>query len=96
MESRIDEKYRLMVLQYCLENAVEKTMVNGQLKWVFACPFCGPQGQTEGKKKQRKGGIALEYHSALMGVPLRQGRQCAVLRGEEFCQLPQSVEPRTG
>ena len=62
MESRIDEKYRSMVLQYYLENAVEKNMVNGQPKWVFACPFCGPLGRTEGKRKHRKG--ALLWNSA--------------------------------
>ena len=62
MESRIDEKYRLLVLQYYLENAIEKTMVNGQPKLVFTCPFCGPLGRTEGKKKQRKG--ALLWNSA--------------------------------
>jgi len=57
MESVIDEQYRLLLLEHYLEDSQEKTGLHAQGKWVFVCPFCGPLGRTEGKKKHRKGSL---------------------------------------
>lgn len=57
MESVIDERYRLMLLDHYLADCQEKIGLYGQSKWVFVCPFCGPLGCTDGKKKHRKGSL---------------------------------------
>ena len=57
MESPIDERYRLMLLEHYLENAQEVMGLGGNTKWRFVCPFCGPLGRTEGKKKHRKAAL---------------------------------------
>jgi len=57
MESPIDEKYRLLLLEHYLDNAQEVTGPGGSSKWQFVCPFCGPLGRTEGKKKHRKAAL---------------------------------------
>ena len=96
MESRIDEKYRLMVLQYCLENAVKKTVVNGQSKWVFTCPFCGPLGRTEGKKKQCKGALLLNstQHSWVFYCAKKGCVEC--MNGKTFSKLISALNPVLG
>ena len=96
MESWIDKKYRLLVLQYCLENAVEKTMVNGQPKWVFACPFCGPLGRTEGKKKQRKGALLWNdtQHSWVFHCAKGGSVQCC--GGKSFANFLSLLNPQLG
>ena len=50
MESQIDERYRLKLLEYYLDNVKEMMLYGGAGKWVFVCPFCGSLGRTEGKK----------------------------------------------
>jgi hypothetical protein len=57
MESVIDETYRLLLLDHYLADCQEKIGLYGQSKWVFVCPFCGPLGRTEGKKRHRKGSL---------------------------------------
>ena len=57
MESPIDERYRLLLLEHYLENAQQVMGPGGRPKWQFVCPFCGPLGRTEGKKKHRKAAL---------------------------------------
>ena len=57
MESPIDEKYRFLLLEHYLENAQEVPGPGGNSKWQFVCPFCGPLGRTEAKKKHRKAAL---------------------------------------
>jgi hypothetical protein len=57
MESPIDEKYRLLLLEHYLENAQEAPFYGVARKWQFVCPFCGPLGRTEGKKTHRKAAL---------------------------------------
>ena len=57
MESPIDERYRLKLLEYYLDNAKEGVLSNGAKKWEFICPFCGPLGRTEGKRRHLKGSL---------------------------------------
>jgi hypothetical protein len=56
MESLIDQRYRLKLLEYYLEDAREVKYGIGS-KWVFRCPFCAPLGRTEGRKQHRKGSL---------------------------------------
>ena len=57
MESQIDERYRLLLLQHYLEDTRESKNYDGKTKFQFICPFCGPLGRTEGKKKHRKAAL---------------------------------------
>lgn len=57
MESVIDERYRLMLLEHYLEDWQGKTGLHTQGKWNFICPFCGPMGRTDSKKRHRKGSL---------------------------------------
>ena len=57
MESPIDEKYRLLLLEHYLEDAQHIPFYNGYPKWRFRCPFCGSISSKEYKKKERKGSL---------------------------------------
>jgi len=57
MESLTDQRYRSLLLEHYLENAHEVTGPGGNTKWQFVCPFCGPLGRTEGKKRHRKAAL---------------------------------------
>jgi hypothetical protein len=57
MESLIDQRYRLLLLEHYLDSAKEVLGPGGHMKWQFICPFCGPYGRTEGKKRQRKAAL---------------------------------------
>jgi hypothetical protein len=57
MESPIDKRYRLLLLEHYLTSAKEGILKSGAKKWVFVCPFCGPLGRTEGRKKHLKGSL---------------------------------------
>ena len=87
MESRIDQKYRLMVLGYYLENAAEKSTASGHSKWIFTCPFCGPLGRTEGRKKHRKGALLWNstQHSWVFHCAKGGSVQCAA--GKSFANF---------
>jgi len=54
MESLIDERYRMLLLEHYFENTLESRHYDGFPKWQFACPFCSFTGKTEVKKKHRK------------------------------------------
>ena len=98
MESVIDKRYRLIVLGVYLENVEEKVVAAGQSKWVFTCPFCGPLGRTEGKKKHRKAALLWNrdqnswvFHCVKGGhAQCRSGKslgtliRCAVVQGLNF------------
>jgi hypothetical protein len=57
MESLIDERYRLKLLEYYLENPKQAMGPGGFSKWVFCCPFCGPLGRSESKRRERKAAL---------------------------------------
>ena len=59
MESPIDERYRLLLLEHYLDNAVEAPFYGVIKKWVlvFVCPFCGSLGTSTSKKKHRKAAL---------------------------------------
>ena len=54
MESGLDERYRLLLVDHYLASAKEGDLENGD-KWVLVFPFCGPLERTEGRKKHLKG-----------------------------------------
>ena len=79
MESVIDERYRLLLLEYYLEESRENSGLHGQSKWVFVCPFCGPLGRTEGKRKHRKGSLLwnAQQHSWVFSCAKKGSVECS-------------------
>ena len=61
MESPIDERYRLLLLDHYLDNAKQAPLYGMTQRWQFVCPFCGYKASTASKKKHRK--AALLWHS---------------------------------
>jgi hypothetical protein len=52
MESMVDERYRLIILQHQVEGAEYK---KSDHKWIFCCPFCSPFVRTKAKAREKKG-----------------------------------------
>jgi hypothetical protein len=52
MESVIDERYRLLLLEHQVEGSEQRIKDN---KWVFCCPLCSPFAKTKAKSKEKKG-----------------------------------------
>jgi len=57
MESLIDERYRLLLLEHYFENTLESRHYDGHSKWQITCPFCSHTGKTDAKKKHRKAAL---------------------------------------
>lgn len=96
MESPIDEKYRLLLLEHCLENAQEVMGPGGSSKWQFVCPFCGPLGRTEGKKRHRKAALLWKPRST-PGSSIAPGRGVwSVWGGKTFGNLISALNPALG
>jgi len=96
MESPIDEKYRLLLLEHYLENAQELTGPGGDSKWQFVCPFCGPLGRTEGKKRHRKAALLWNamQHSWVFYCVNKGRLECMV--GKTFSNLISALNPALG
>jgi len=96
MESPIDEKYRLLLLEHYLENAQEVMGSGGNNKWQFVCPFCGPLGRTEGKKKHRKAALLwnAKQHSWVFCCSKKGGVEC--MGGKTFSNLISALNPALG
>lgn len=96
MESPIDERYRLRLLDYYLDDAKEGILRNGSKKWVFICPFCGPLGRTEGKKKHQKGSLLWDsnQHSWVFNCKMRGNAQC--MNNKNFGNLISALNPALG
>lgn len=96
MESPIDERYRLRLFEYYLDNAKEGILRNGSKKWMFICPFCGPLGSTEGKKKHLKGSLLwnIEQHSWIFACAKKGSVQC--MNHKNFGNLISALNPALG
>ena len=96
MESPIDERYRLLLLEHYLENAQQVMGSGGNSKWQFVCPFCGPLGRTEGKKKHRKGALLCNstQHSWVFHCAKGGSVQCAA--GKSFANFLSLLNPQLG
>jgi len=96
MESPIDERCRLRLLEYYLNDAKEGLHVNGKKKWVFICPFCGPLGRTEGKKKHLKGSLLwnIRQNSWIFACAKKGNMEC--MNHKTFGNLISTLNPRLG
>jgi len=96
MESRIDERYRLLLLQHYLEDTKESKNYDGKTKFQFICPFCGPLGRTEGKKKHRKAALLWNatQHSWVFSCAKKGSVEC--MYGKTLGNLINALNPALG
>jgi hypothetical protein len=96
MESLIDERYRLLLLEHYFENALEARQYGGYSKWQFVCPFCGHTGKTEAKKKHRKAVLLWNatQHSWVFHCSKNGSWDC--MRGKSFGNLISALSPALG
>ena len=96
MESQIDQRYRLLLLEHYLSGAKESVLRSGTKKWVFVCPFCGPLGRTEGKKKHLKGALlwSSQQHSWVFSCAKKGSVGC--MYGKTFGNLVSALNPALG
>ena len=96
MESLIDERYRLMLIDYYLENPKEQPFGGVSRKWQFICPFCGALGRTEGKKRHRKGALLWSpvQHSWVFSCAKKGSVACS--RGLTFGNFISALNPALG
>jgi len=96
MESPIDQRYRLLLLEHYLDSAKEGILKSGAKKWVFVCPFCGPLGRTEGKKKHLNGALLwnAQQHSWVFYCAKKGGVEC--MSGKTLANLISALNPALG
>ena len=96
MESPIDERYRLVLLEHYLDSAKEVAFYGGTTKWQFVCPFCGPLGRTDAKRKHRKAALlwnALQ-HSWVFYCAKKGSVEC--MNGKTLGNLISALNPALG
>ena len=96
MESLIDERHRLLLLEHYLENALEARNYDGFPKLQFACPFCSCTGKTEAKKKHRKAVLLWnsKQHSWVFYCSKKGCVEC--MNGKTFSNLISALNPALG
>ena len=88
MESPIDERWRLMLLEYYLQNAEERKAVK---KWIFSCPLCSPFARTEAKCREKKGAL---LWNAVQNSWVFNCKKC--MGGTTFSRFLAMVNPEMG
>ena len=96
MESSIDQRYRLLLIKHYLEGAKEFASYGGKTKFQFICPFCGPLGRTEGKKKHRKAALLWNatQHSWMFSCAKKGSVEC--MSNKTFGNLISVLNPALG
>lgn len=94
-ESPIDERYRLRLLEYYLDGAVE-VPYRGYRKWKFICPFCGSMSSKEYKKKEKKGSLLWDarQNSWIFFCAKKGGVEC--MNSKSFGNLISALNPALG
>ena len=96
MESPIDRRYRLLLLEHYLDSASEVPACGGAKKWKFICPFCGSLGRTEGKRTHKKGALLwnTQQHSWVFSCVKKGRAEC--INGKTFGNLISAINPALG
>ena len=96
LESPIDERYRLILLEHYLEGAIEVPYYHGSKKWRFICPFCGPYGRTEAKKRQKTAALLWNpvQHSWVFSCAKKGRVEC--MNGKTLGNLISALNPALG
>jgi hypothetical protein len=96
MESPIDERYRLLLLEHYLDNAKQAPLCGMAQRWQFVCPFCGYKTSKESKKKHRKAALLwhAQQHSWVFTCARKGSVEC--LNGKTFPNLISALNPALG
>ena len=96
MESVIDERYRLLLIEHYLENSKEVSISGVMSKLTFSCPFCGPLGRSEPKRKHRKAALLWNsiHHSWVFYCAKKGSVEC--MNGKTFSNLISALNPDLG
>ncbi len=96
MESQIDQRYRLLLLQHYFEHAEYAPLSARVPRWRFACPFCAPLGRTAAKKKYRKAALLWNatQHSWVFTCARKGTTTC--MSGKTFSNLISALNPALG
>ncbi len=94
-ESPIDERYRLTLLEYYLDGAVDAPY-RGCKKWMFICPFCGSMSSKEYKKKEKKGSMLWDsrQNSWIFFCAKKRSVQC--MNSMNFSNFISALNPALG
>ncbi len=94
-ESPIDERYRLMLLEHYLDDAVVVPYL-GYKKWGFICPFCASLSSKDYKKKQKKGSLLWDskQHSWIFFCAKKGSVEC--MNSKSFGNLITALNPALG
>ena len=96
MESPIDQKYRLLLVEHYLNSASDIPAYGGAMKWKFVCPFCGPLGRTEGKRTHKKAALLwnAQQNSWVFSCARKGNVEC--WNGKTFGNLISALNPALG
>jgi hypothetical protein len=96
MESLIDQRYRLVLLESYLRDPMEKNVPGGLSKWIFRCPFCASTARTEGRQSHRKGSLLWDsrQHSWVFSCARRGSAECS--SGKTLGNLIAAVDSALG
>ena len=96
MESPIDQKYRLLLVEHYLNSASDAPAYGGAMKWKFVCPFCGPLGRTEGKRTHKKAALLwnAQQNSWVFSCARKGNVEC--WNGKTFGNLISALNPALG
>ena len=96
MESPIDQKYRLLLVEHYLNSASDVPAYGGAMKWKFVCPFCGPLGRTEGKRTHKKAALLwnAQQNSWVFSCARKGNVEC--WNGKTFGNLISALNPALG
>jgi hypothetical protein len=94
-ESPIDERYRLRLLEFYLDSAVE-VPYRGHRKWKFICPFCGSMSSKEYKKKEKKGSLLWDarQNSWIFSCAKHGSTEC--MNSKNFSNFISALNPALG
>jgi hypothetical protein len=95
-ESPIDERYRLKLFDYYLNDSLSGLTAAGSPKWQFICPFCGTISSKEYKKKHRRAALLWNttQNSWLFRCARKRSTQCDSVMN--FSNLISALNPALG
>ena len=78
-ESPIDERYRLRLFDYYLQDPLYGSSSNGSPKWQIICPFCASITSKDYKKKHRKAALLWNstQNSWLFSCARKKSAECS-------------------
>jgi len=95
-ESPIDERYRLRLFDYYLQDPLYGFSGNGSPKWQIICPFCASITSKQYKKKHRKAALLWNstQNSWLFSCARKKSAECSSVMN--FSNLISALNPALG